>query len=227
MPRPPAAFSPLTTTKSSSSSSRSPGSSAASVRRPIPPTTSPTKSNLIRCAYCRSGDDGCVSPDAPPPENALTEEVPRAPDPVVVPRWIQLVILPLVLLGVWALARASGPVLLVFAVASVIALILNPVVEAIEKPLRRAHIPRGLAVAIVYLALVVAVLGVGVAAANLIADQVQSFQRDLPHLVDQANQKLADLQKTLDDNGIKVEITRQGKTALQTLQDNLAQSSGD
>ena len=168
-----------------------------------------------------------MSPDAPPPENALTEEVPRAPDPVVVPRWIQLVILPLVLLGVWALARASGPVLLVFAVASVIALILNPVVEAIEKPLRRAHIPRGLAVAIVYLALVVAVLGVGVAAANLIADQVQSFQRDLPHLVDQANQKLADLQKTLDDNGIKVEITRQGKTALQTLQDNLAQSSGD
>jgi len=168
-----------------------------------------------------------VSPDAPPPENALTEEVPRAPDPVVVPRWIQLVILPLVLLGVWALARASGPVLLVFAVASVIALILNPVVEAIEKPLRRAHIPRGLAVAIVYLALVVAVLGVGVAAANLIADQVQSFQRDLPHLVDQANEKLADLQKTLDDNGIKVEITRQGKTALQTLQDNLAQSSGD
>ena len=168
-----------------------------------------------------------MSPDAPPPENALTEEVPRAPDPVVVPRWIQLVILPLVLLGVWALARASGPVLLVFAVASVIALILNPVVEAIEKPLRRAHIPRGLAVAIVYLALVVAVLGVGVAAANLIADQVQSFQRDLPHLVDQANEKLADLQKTLDDNGIKVEITRQGKTALQTLQDNLAQSSGD
>jgi predicted PurR-regulated permease PerM len=56
---------------------------------------------------------------------------------------------------------------------------------------------------------------------------VSSFQRDLPHLVDQANAKLADLQKTLNDNGIKVEITRQGKTALQTLQDNLAQSSGD
>ena len=69
-----------------------------------------------------------MSPDAPPPENPLTQEVPRAPDPVVVPRWIQLVILPLALLGVWALARASGPVLLVFAVASVIALILNPVV---------------------------------------------------------------------------------------------------
>jgi predicted PurR-regulated permease PerM len=145
----------------------------------------------------------------------------------VVPRWIQLVILPLALLGVWALARASGPVLLVFAVASVIALILNPIVEALEKPLRRAHIPRGAAVGLVYLALLVAVLGVGIAAGNLIVDQVESFQKDIPHLVDQANEKLADFQRTLDDNGIKIEITRQGQTALQTLQENVSQSSGD
>ena len=43
MPRPPAAFSPFTTTKSGRCRSRSPGSSSASVRLPIPPTTSPTK----------------------------------------------------------------------------------------------------------------------------------------------------------------------------------------
>jgi len=71
------------------------------------------------------------------------------------------------------------------------------------------------------------VFGVGLVAVNAIADQVASFQRNLPHLVDQANKSLADLQKTLNDNGIKVEITRQGKTALQTLQDNLTQSTGD
>jgi predicted PurR-regulated permease PerM len=162
-----------------------------------------------------------VSQDAPP------NEPPRAPDPVVVPRWIQLVTLPLALLGVWALARASGPVLLVFAVAAVVALVLNPVVEALEKLLRRIRLPRGLAVLLVYLALVAIVLGVGLVAVNAIADQVASFQRNLPHLVDQANKSLADLQKTLNDNGIKVEIARQGKTALQTLQDNLTQSTGD
>ena len=162
-----------------------------------------------------------MSQDAPP------NEPPRAPDPVVVPRWIQLVTLPLALLGVWALARASGPVLLVFAVAAVVALVLNPVVEALEKLLRRIRLPRGLAVLLVYLALVAIVLGVGLVAVNAIADQVASFQRNLPHLVDQANKSLADLQKTLNDNGIKVEITRQGKTALQTLQDNLTQSTGD
>src|ERR687892_1972746 len=42
MPPPPAAFSPFTTTKSGWYRSRRPGRSAASVRRPIPPTTSPT-----------------------------------------------------------------------------------------------------------------------------------------------------------------------------------------
>jgi len=137
------------------------------------------------------------------------------------------VVLPLALLGVWALARASGPVLLVFAVAAVVALGLNPVVEALAKPLRKIHLPRGLAVLLVYLALVLVLLGVGLLLVNAIANQVESFQRNLPNLVDQANKSLADLQKTLNDNGIKVEITSQGRTALQTLQDNLSQSTGD
>ena len=166
-----------------------------------------------------------MSQHAPPTEPPT--EPPRAPEPVVVPRWIQLVVLPLVLLGVWALARASGPVLLVFAVAAVVALGLNPVVEALAKPLRKIHLPRGLAVLLVYLALVLVLLGVGLLLVNAIANQVESFQRNLPHLVDQANKSLADLQKTLNDNGIKVEITSQGRTALQTLQDNLSQSTGD
>ena len=166
-----------------------------------------------------------MSQHAPPTEPPT--EPPRAPEPVVVPRWIQLVVLPLVLLGVWALARASGPVLLVFAVAAVVALGLNPVVEALAKPLRKIHLPRGLAVLLVYLALVLVLLGVALLLVNAIANQVESFQRNLPHLVDQANKSLADLQKTLNDNGIKVEITSQGRTALQTLQDNLSQSTGD
>lgn len=166
-----------------------------------------------------------MSQHAPPTEPPT--EPPRGPEPVVVPRWIQLVVLPLALLGVWALARASGPVLLVFAVAAVVALGLNPVVEALAKPLRKIHLPRGLAVLLVYLALVLVLLGVGLLLVNAIANQVESFQRNLPNLVDQANKSLADLQKTLNDNGIKVEITSQGRTALQTLQDNLSQSTGD
>ena len=63
--------------------------------------------------------------------------------PVVVPRWVQLALLPVALLALWALARAAGTVLLVFAVAGVLALILNPMVAWLQ---RRARLPRGLAV---------------------------------------------------------------------------------
>src|SRR6185312_8810922 len=65
--------------------------------------------------------------------------------PVVVPRWIQLVGLPLAILGLWALARASGSVLLILVVAGVVALILAPIVRLLERVF-----PRGLAILIVY-----------------------------------------------------------------------------
>ena len=58
--------------------------------------------------------------------------------PVVVPRWIQLVMLPLALLALWALAKAAGKVLVIFIVASVIALILNPAVAFVQ----RGRLPR-------------------------------------------------------------------------------------
>src|ERR1700759_5692973 len=47
MPRPPAAFSPLTTTKSVASRSRSAGSMPRSVRLPRPPTRSPANRMLM------------------------------------------------------------------------------------------------------------------------------------------------------------------------------------
>ena len=42
----------------------------------------------------------------------------RAAPPVVVPRWIQAVTLPLAILGAYALLRAAGPVTLIFVVAA-------------------------------------------------------------------------------------------------------------
>src|SRR6516225_5829467 len=64
---------------------------------------------------------------------------PRPVPPVVLPRWMQLVLLPLAIVGLWALARAAGTVLLILVAASTFALILNPVVKMIN----RRGIPRG------------------------------------------------------------------------------------
>jgi predicted PurR-regulated permease PerM len=89
---------------------------------------------------------------------------------MVVPRWIQLVGLPLLLLLVWSLAGAVRHAVFLFLVASIIALLLNPLVRV----LTRLRIPRGFGVAIVYLSfatiLVVAVVGV----ATVVVDQTRS-----------------------------------------------------
>src|SRR5215831_17094396 len=102
-----------------------------------------------------------VRESEPPAERELAdghESAPREPERVVVPRWVQLVLLPLSLLALWALARAAGKVLVIFMVAAVIALILNPLVAFVE---RRARLPRGLAVLAVYLAFFLTLAGVG------------------------------------------------------------------
>jgi predicted PurR-regulated permease PerM len=153
----------------------------------------------------------------------MSDEPPRVPAPLIVPRWVQLVILPLALLGLWALARASGVVLLVFVVAGVTALILNPMVAVLQ----RGRLPRGLSVALVYLGLFALLAVAGFLLSNPIADQVRTFQQDVPQLVDEANASLAALQRTFDEQGIGIEIQAQGQTALETLQDQVLEGSGE
>ena len=160
-------------------------------------------------------------PQDPPPPRPGT--APRSVAPVVVPRWVQAVVLPLALLGGYGLLHAAGPVALIFIVAALVALLLNPFVAMLQ----RAHVPRGLAVAGVYLALVVVVAGIVAVAADPIADQAARFSDSVPALIDDANAELADLQSWLDERGIDVEIQRQGETALETLGDNVTAGSGE
>jgi predicted PurR-regulated permease PerM len=169
-------------------------------------------------------------PDAGPPtgeEKRLVDESrSRAahdePPRTVVPRWIQLVVLPLALLAIWGLAKVAGQVVVLFIVAGLIALILNPAVAFLQ----RRRLPRGLAVLAVYLGFFLALAGIGFLVANPISNQVQKFTNNLPHLVDEANENLASLQEELNENGIHIKLVKQGKTALQTIQDKVAKSAG-
>jgi predicted PurR-regulated permease PerM len=170
----------------------------------------------------REGHDPLAAVPAPAP----APEPPSAPDPpprVVVPRWIQLVALPLCVIALYLVARAAGIVLLAFTVAAVVALILNPMVAFLQ----RRRLPRGLAILVVYLGLLVTASGIGVLLANPVADQAQKFGNDVPSMVDDANSRLADLQAYFDRKGINVEVKRQGETALQTLQDKVVGGTSD
>src|ERR671925_1933200 len=140
-----------------------------------------------------------------------------------VPRWVQLVMLPLAVLGLWAVLSAAGRVILLFIIGALVALLLNPFVAV----LRRAKVPRGVAVLIVMLGVVGALIGIGVLLSNPVADQVSTFRNNVPQYVDDANATLADVQTWLDDNGIDVQIAEEGQTALGTLGRNLSKGSGE
>jgi predicted PurR-regulated permease PerM len=142
---------------------------------------------------------------------------------VPVPRWIQLVMLPLAVLGLWAVLRAAGPVLLLFVIAALVALLLNPLVTL----LRRARIPRGLAVLIVMGGLVGAVVLIGVILSNPVSSQVSEFRDNVPRIVDDANATLADVQRWLNDHNVDIQIADEGQTALGTIGRNLSKGSGD
>jgi predicted PurR-regulated permease PerM len=169
---------------------------------------------------------GSAPPAAPPEaqERALTDsgaiEAP-APPRVLVPRWIQLVALPLAALAAWALAKAAGKVLLLFIIAALIALILNPAVALVQ----RGRMPRGLAVLLVYLAFFVGLAGIGVLLANPISNQVRTFTNNLPTITNEANKKLAEFETTLNQNGFHVHIVKPGKTALQSIQAKVTKSA--
>src|SRR5919197_3859011 len=89
---------------------------------------------------------------------------------IEIPRWIQLVGLPILLLLIWVVAGAARHVVFLFLVAALVALLLNPLVRG----LGRVWIPRGLAVAIVYLSFAAAVGLAVVALATVVVNQTRS-----------------------------------------------------
>jgi predicted PurR-regulated permease PerM len=153
---------------------------------------------------------------------AIQPPPPPAPK-VVVPRWIQLVALPLMIIALYLVAKAAGPVLLAFMVAGVVALILNPMVVFLQ----RRRFPRGLAIFTVYIGLLFVAVAAGVLLANPVASQAERFGNDVPGIIDDANARLADLQEYFDDKGVNIEVKRQGETALQTLQDRVVGGTSD
>ncbi len=171
----------------------------------------------------------CEDPAAPPEllERELADAEPagelrRDVERMVVPRWVQLVLLPLALLAAWTLALAAGRVLLLFVIAGLIALILNPAVAF----LHRGRLPRGLAVLSVYLGFFLTLAFVGILLASPISNQVSAFTRAVPSITAEANAKLASLQGTLNSDGLHVQLIKQGKTALQTLQGLVVKTGG-
>jgi predicted PurR-regulated permease PerM len=131
------------------------------------------------------------------------------PGPTIqIPRWIQLVGLPVLLVVAFFLARTLGHVLFLFLIASVIAFTLNPLV----RDLTRLKVPRALSVLIVYTIFASAVVALLIAIGALAFDQARNAAQRIddyvtveipPNGQTAAEVDIEGLQAWLDENGLE------------------------
>jgi predicted PurR-regulated permease PerM len=151
-------------------------------------------------------------------ENTLTDQqpgpTPAAPPPapapgvpvLLVPRWIQLVSLPVVVLFGWIFAGAVRHALFVFLVSGIVAMLLNPLVSALTS----LRLPRGLAVLVVYVSLAAGIVGAiglaGVAAVNQVTSAsdtiTQEFEKQPGEKESSAERRVDRFQRWLDERGL-------------------------
>jgi predicted PurR-regulated permease PerM len=133
---------------------------------------------------------------------------------IQIPRWIQLVGLPVLLVLTFLLAETLGHVLFLFLTAAVIAFTLNPLV----RDLTRLKLPRGVAVTVVFVifaATVAAILiAIGVIAYNQAeraGERIDAYvTEERPDGQTAAEEDIDRLQAWLDDHGLEdVRIRKQ------------------
>jgi predicted PurR-regulated permease PerM len=142
---------------------------------------------------------------------------------IQIPRWIQLVGLPVLLLFAWALASTLGHAIFLFLTASVIAFLLNPLVRTVQG----GRVRRGLAVAVVYSAFAAAIVIVLVSIVTVVVEQARSAaDRADAYLTDESGRTgltgaevdVERLQVWLDDHGLgRVQVREQLTDWLETL----------
>jgi predicted PurR-regulated permease PerM len=89
---------------------------------------------------------------------------------IEIPRWIQLVGLPILLLLLWVVASAVRHVVFLFLVAFLVALLLSPLVRIVQ----RVRLPRGFAVALVYLVFAVVVIAAIAALGTVLVNETKT-----------------------------------------------------
>ncbi len=128
----------------------------------------------------------------------------------------------------WQLSGFFGDIILAFALAWLIAFILDPLVEGLSgrpaphiliklvrqrggnqvaNALGNFHLPRGLAVSLVYLVLVVIIVVIGIFLVPMIVTQLSQLGAKLPDYIAQAPDWLETLQQKLASRNIYVDLT--------------------
>jgi predicted PurR-regulated permease PerM len=146
----------------------------------------------------------------------------QAPGRIDIPRWVQLAVLPALLIIGWFVLGAIGQVIFIFLVAALVALVLNPLVHGLE----RAHVPRYLGVFLVYLVFVAVVVLVAALVWPPVVEQIRSLSSPLLFKDTAATETLARLQQLSDRAGLDLDVAEQIRNTLTAVADRIPQFTG-
>ena len=142
---------------------------------------------------------------------------------IYIPRWVQLAVLPALLIIGWFVLGAIGQVIFIFLVAALVALILNPLVQGLE----RVHVPRFAGVFLVYLGFVAVVALVAALLWPPVVHQLRGLTSALPGMGDQAGETIARLQRLSDRAGLGVDVASQIRKTMTAIADRIPQFTGN
>lgn len=153
----------------------------------------------------------------------LAEQSPSPRRRVLVPTWVQLAGLPLAVFFGWTFARAASHAVLVFLIATIISLMLNPIVRRLE----RGRVPRTLAVFLVFGVFCVVTSVLTIAAVDATANQASELRTNLPRYTTAAEDRLDAAQKLLDNRNVELDLRDEGLRFLTRLEEKSDELSGE
>jgi predicted PurR-regulated permease PerM len=130
---------------------------------------------------------------------------PAARGLLVVPRWVQLAVLPVLLIIGWLLLTRIGEAVFIFLVATLLALALNPFVRALQ----RVKVPRPLAVAVVYLVAIGVIAGAVALVIPPLVHQLHSLLDALPGMARSARAGVHSLQRLADRFHLQINVSKE------------------
>src|SRR5450759_3876494 len=139
------------------------------------------------------------------------------PGRIYVPRWVQLAVLPVLLIVAWFTLGAIAQVIFIFLVAGLVALVLDPLVHALE----RVHVNRYVGVFVVYVGFVAVLALVAALVWPPVVQQLRNLTTALPDMANQAGDTIRRLQRLSDRAGLSIDVQAQLRASLTALADRV------
>jgi len=141
---------------------------------------------------------------------------------ITIPRWLQLVLIPVAIFVALYFSREASHAVFVFLISTIIALLLNPVVLAMG----RIKFPRWLAVPVVYLTFIAVIVLLFIFLGPPLLRQFQRLFDAIPGWLESLNELLADLQAWLATHNIDTTLKINTSDVVGWLQNHGAESIG-